>query len=272
VCFLSVDYFQLFTSALKRDTLVRMNDSIDVIYGKHAVQEALITRPDIVREVHLVDDEDHREFFALIKKSNLVARELNPKKLPKGVPHDAVHQGIVAIIDISKLVLTFDDFISGLNITEDTAIALLGELQDPHNVGAIIRSAAAFGLRGVLIPEHRQAPINGTVIKVSAGMAFRIPLVSIGNVNQTIKDLKEKGFWIYGLDEEATQSISHEGFEKPSAFVVGNEGSGIRLKTLEHCDIPLKIEMALGAESLNASVASAIVFHAWSMKHPFAIK
>ncbi len=245
-----------------------MNDEIAVIYGKHAVKEALMVRPDVVREVHLIDDEQNSELFSLIKKAKIMSRELNPKKLPKGVPSDAVHQGVAAFIDTSKLVVSFDDFIESLEVTGDTALAILGEVQDPHNVGAIIRSAAAFGLAGVLIPEHRQAPVNGTVVKVSAGMAFRVPLVSIGNVNQTIKDLKEKGFWVYGLDGEATQSIADENFEKPSVFILGNEGSGIRLKTLEHCDIPLRIPMAGGAESLNASVAGAVVFYAWSSKHP----
>ncbi len=240
-----------------------MNDEFAVIYGKHAVKEALMARPDVVREVHLIDDEQNKELFSLIKKGKIMARELNPKKLPKGVPHDAVHQGVAAIIDTSKLVQNFDDFIRDLEVTNDTALAILGEVQDPHNVGAIIRSAAAFGLAGVLVPEHRQAPITGTVVKVSAGMAFRIPLISIGNVNQTIKELKEKGFWIYGLDGEAEQSVATEKFEKPSVFILGNEGSGIRQKTLEHCDIPLRIPMSEEAESLNASVAGAVVFYAW---------
>ena len=99
-------------------------------------------------------------------------------------------------------------------------------------------------------------------------MVFRIPLVRIGNVNQTIEDLKAKGFWTYGLDGEATQAVNDEKFEKPSVFILGNEGTGIRKKTLEHCDIPLRIPMHEGAESLNASVAAAVVFYAWSVRHP----
>ncbi|MFZ2501025.1 MAG: RNA methyltransferase, partial [Minisyncoccia bacterium] len=150
-------------------------------------------------------------------------------------------------------------------------VAILAEVQDPHNVGAIIRSAAAFGLAGVLIPEHHQAGISGTVVKTSAGMAFRIPLVSIGNVNNAIKVLKEKGFWVYGLAMDGTAALGAEAFDTPSAFIVGNEGVGIREKTLEHCDVTLNVPMHPRTESLNAAVSAAVVFYAWSAKHPEAL-
>ncbi len=244
-----------------------MNDNIALIYGKHAVEEAIEARPDIVRAVYVLTGTDATGVSKLISKSGMVKRAVEVKKLPKGVPTDAVHQGIVAEIDTSLLMVDYEEFIRMHTVTNDTAFALLGELQDPHNVGAIIRSAAAFGVSAVLIPEHRQAQITGSVIKVSAGMVFRIPLVRIGNVNQTIEDLKARGFWTYGLEGEATQSVGDEKFEKPSVFVLGNEGTGIRQKTLEHCDIPLRIPMAKEAESLNASVAAAVVFYAWSTHH-----
>ena len=149
-------------------------------------------------------------------------------------------------------------------------------------MGAIIRSAAAFGISAVLIPEHNQAPVTGTVVKASAGMVFRIPLVSIGNVNQAIMILKEKGFWIYGLAQhqirfgaglaaEGTNTPGSEVFDTPSAFVIGNEGGGIREKTLEACDVTLSIPIHSRTESLNASVAAAIVFYEWSRKHPEAL-
>jgi 23S rRNA (guanosine2251-2'-O)-methyltransferase len=247
-----------------------MNDECAMVYGTHAVKEALTTYPQAVRFLYVADMDDAREFVTLAKQSKIGVGPLNPKKLPKGVPQDAVHQGVVVAIDVAQIVCSYDTFIKELEITNDTALVILGEVQDPHNVGAVIRSAAAFGVAGVLIPEHRQAQVNGTVIKVSAGMAFRVPLVSIGNVNSTIKDLKDRGFWIYGLDGEAEQSVTDESFEKPSAFILGNEATGIREKTLEHCDIPLKIPMHAQAESLNASAAAAVVLYAWSTRHPGA--
>lgn len=238
------------------------------IYGKHAVKEALVARPDVVRAVFITTMDKDESLTKILSGQKIQVRELNPKKLPKGVPQDAVHQGIVAEIDAKKLIISYEDFIRTADVSSDTAFVLLGEIQDPHNVGAVIRSAAAFGAAAVLIPEHRQAQVNGTVIKVSVGTAFTIPLVQIGNVNNTVADLKERGFWIYGLDGEAEQVLADEGFEKPSVFVLGNEGEGIRQKTLEHCDIALRIPITENAESLNASVAAGIVLYAWRVKHP----
>ncbi len=243
-----------------------------LIYGKHAVREALMARPDVVRTLYVSDAARDGEMNALLKKTGIKGTPLDVKKLPRGVPADAVHQGLVASIDSSTLMQDYDDFVRDLTVTNDTAFVLLGEVQDPHNVGAVIRSAAAFGITGVLIPEHRQVQVTGTVIKVSAGMAFRVPLLSVGNVNQTIRDLKDRGFWIYGLDETATQSVAEEAFDRPSVFVLGNEATGIREKTLEYCDIPLKIPMHGQAESLNASASAAVVLYAWSVKHMNALK
>lgn len=260
---------QLFTRRGKRGTLVGMKEEYTVIYGKHAVREALAHRPDIVRVVHLAN-EMRDEFVPLVGTHPILVKVLNLKKIPGGISPEAVHQGCVAEIDGEKLMVDYDDFMRDTSITNDTAVAILGEVHDPHNVGAVIRSAFAFGISAVIIPEHRQAQVNGTVIKVSVGTAFQIPLIQVGNVNQTIENLKERGFWVYGLAGEAEQSIVDEAFEKPAVIVLGNEGEGIRKKTLEHCDIPLRIPIASGAESLNASVAASIAFYAWRVRHPRA--
>jgi 23S rRNA (guanosine2251-2'-O)-methyltransferase len=249
-----------------------MTEETTLIYGKHAVREALMAMPSVVRTVFTAKDFDDSEFMELVKQTKVARASFDGQKPPKGVSPDAVHQGVVASIAVDELIVDFDSFIEALTISPDTALVILGEVQDPHNVGAVIRSAVAFGVAGILIPEHRQAPITGTVIKVSAGMAFRVPLVSIGNVNQAVHTLKERGFWIYGLDGEASQTIYEEGFEKPSAFILGNEATGIRKKTLEHCDIPLRIPMHARTESLNASAAAAVVLSAWSIKHPSVLR
>jgi 23S rRNA (guanosine2251-2'-O)-methyltransferase len=191
------------------------------------------------------------------------------------VGRDATHQGVIAVINTASLLIPFDKFIKkwevqGAHASPSEAVVVLAEVQDPHNVGAIIRSAAAFGLSAVFIPEHNQAGITGAVVKTSAGMAFRIPLVSIGNINYTLKVLKEKGFWTYGLAMEGSAPLEGESFALPIAFVVGNEGHGIREKTLAACDVTLSIPMHPRTESLNAAVSAAIVFYAWSTKHPEA--
>ena len=241
------------------------------IYGKHALMEALKNTPQVIKKVFLAPDLRDAELRILLTKNKIPVAELSTGKGKELVGRDAVHQGVIAIIDPSAILVSLDDFLATLDMHKNPAVVVFGEVQDPHNVGAIIRSAAAFGLAGVLIPEHNQAPITGTVVKSSAGMTFRIPLVSIGNVNHTLQVLKKKGFWIYGLSASGKVNLGAEAFDAPSVFVIGNEGAGIREKTLTACDITLSIPMHARTESLNAAASAAVVFFEWSCKHPEAL-
>lgn len=247
-----------------------MTQSKIFIYGKHAVEEALRYKPESVTKVYLAPTFDDGAILTLIKKTRV---EILPLKANSGpqVEGNGSHQGVMASISLAALVTPYETFIKNLAVTPNTGLVLLGEVQDPHNVGAIIRSAAAFGLSGVLMPEHNQAPVTGTVAKVSAGMAFRVPLVSIGNVNTTVRDLKAKGFWIYGLEGEADHSLHDEKFDAPAVFIVGNEGAGIRMKTKEVCDILLSIPVHPRCESLNAAASAAVALYSWSAQHPSAL-
>lgn len=238
------------------------------IYGKHALEEALMSAPQVIRKVFLASTLHDAALHARLQELQIPTAPLAAGRGNELAGRDAVHQGIIAVMDPTALLVSFDDFLASLHMGKNPAIAILGEVQDPHNVGAIIRSAAAFGLAGVLIPEHHQAGITGAVVKTSAGMAFRIPLVSIGNVNNTLKILKEKGFWVYGLAMDGKEVLGTEAFDAPSAFIIGNEGAGIREKTLESCDVTLTIPMHPRTESLNAAVSAAVVFYEWSRKHP----
>lgn len=238
------------------------------IYGKHALAEALSSKPEVVQKVFAADGALDKEVLGQLAARGVA---VSPMKEQKGVMADAVHQGVIAVINPNKLLLSFEDFIESLDITPGSCLVLLDELQDPQNVGAIIRSAAAFGAAGVLIPQHNQAQITGAVVKTSAGMTFRVPLVSIGNVNQTLRQLKNKGFWVYGLDMEGTP-LASERFDAPAVFVVGNEGEGIRAKTLELCDVTLAIPMHKRTESLNAAVSAGITLYQWSAQYPEALK
>ncbi len=248
-----------------------MNQDKIFMYGRHALMEALQSRPETIERVYVAEKPDG-ELNSLLQSAGVSAERFDQKLPPRGVERDANHQGYIGIMKLSRLVRSYGDFVAELVPTPDTALVVLGEVQDPQNVGAIIRTAAAFGIAGVLIPEHNQAQVTGSVVKVSAGMAFRIPLVSIGNVNDTLRDLKERGFWIYGLDGEAKQSLHTETFEAASVFVLGNESTGIREKTLELCDIPLAIPMSPDCESLNVAASAAVALYAWSVKHPKALR
>lgn len=241
------------------------------IYGKHALMEALTNAPHVIRKVFLAPDLLDGKLRTLLETHKISTAPLAPGKGKELVGRDTAHQGVIFTVDSSALLVSFDAFVASLDMKKNPAVAVLGEVQDPHNVGAIIRSAAAFGLSGVLIPEHNQAGVTGAVVKASAGMTFRIPLVSIGNVNNTLNVLKEKGFWIYGLAMSGTTALGTDTFDAPSAFVVGNEGAGIREKTLAACDVTLSIPIHARAESLNAAVSAAVVFYEWSKKHPEAL-
>jgi 23S rRNA (guanosine2251-2'-O)-methyltransferase len=248
------------------DTTMKQTNTY--IYGKHAVSEAIENKPEIIKVIFRAYRTEDKALDALIKKSGIKVKEMTGNNQ---AGDDVAHQGVLAEIDPQKMLLPYKEFIDGLTVTTDTVIVLLDELQDPHNVGAIIRSAAGFGIAGVLIPEHDQVQVTGAVVKVSAGMAFRIPLVSVGNVNTTVRDLKEKGFWIYGLSGEGKNSLNKEKFDSPTCFILGNEGKGIRQKTEELCDIHLSIPMHPQCESLNVAAAGAVVFHEWSKQHPNAL-
>lgn len=240
------------------------------IYGKNALIEALENAPQVIKRVHLSPEVADERLRTALKTADIPTQIMDVGEVDRTVGEDKTHQGVIAVIDTTRLMVPFDTFIKNIEPSKETAVAILGEVQDPHNVGAIIRSAAAFGFSAVLIPEHNQAQVTGTVVKTSAGMAFRIPLVSIGNVNDTLRKLKEKGFWIYGLSMEG-QTLGSEKFDAPSAFVLGNEGAGIREKTLEHCDIALSIPMHPRCESLNVAVSAGVVFSAWAGQHPGAL-
>lgn len=239
----------------------------EYIYGHHAVAEALAHAPGAIKTVFISHTSTHRnEIQALAQKAGVPIKQLGSDTKTRRTEDDTSHQGVVAEFTSGGLLQPYKDFITNLEITPQTAVIILGELNDPHNVGAIIRNAAAFGVAGVLIPDHNQAPITGTVVKVSAGMAFRVPLVHIGNINTTVRDLKDRGFWVYGLDMDGHTSTATENYDRASAFIVGNESDGLRTKTHELCDSILSIPIDPRCESLNAAVSAGIVMYSWYTK------
>ena len=240
------------------------------IFGTHAVKSLIDNHPERVQGV-FVSFGAETEFAGLCKANHIRMEPLADHDFRKEL-EGAVHQGVVAKVAMDGLVQEYGHFMRSLDVSPSTCLVLLNEITDPHNVGAIIRSAAAFGAAGVLIPTHNQAPITGTVAKASAGMVFSVPIVAINNENQVIEDLKKKKFWIYGLAGEGSNELHKEKFDAPAVFVVGSEGEGLRAKTREHCDILLRIPMHPRTESLNASVSAAVVLAEWSKQHQEALQ
>src|SRR3989338_5341706 len=148
-----------------------MIDNKTYIYGTHALSEALTHAPHTLEEIFVAKHFDDPALMALAKKHGIPFHQ----KMPQGFDDSAAHHGIVGIVSLLRLMRSYDEFCRKLIVGPDTALVLLGELQDPQNVGAVIRSAAAFGISGILIPDHREAQVTGAVVKVSAGMGFRVP-------------------------------------------------------------------------------------------------
>lgn len=242
------------------------------IYGRHAVGEALRSAPQTLREIYLAPTMQDRELKSLISRSGIPTQKLDPARATSQVERNAPHQGVIALVHLGELMQPFEKFIETFEPTKDTCLVFVSEVQDPHNVGAIIRSAAAFGATAVLMPTHNQAPVTGVVVKSSAGMAFRVPLVSVENSQQALALLKKKGVKVYGLAADAKQDIGDEAFDAPTMLIFGNEGEGIAPAARALCDTMLAIPLSPRAESLNVAASSAVALHLWSSKHPEALK
>lgn len=241
-----------------------MTNSNTFIYGRNPVQEKLQQEPEKIEKIYLRDGLKGSfvsDIYSLASQNRIPVVQVPGRKLLEliGRVND---QGIVATIaPISYS--EFEEWLDEITPDPSVSILVLDEIEDPHNFGAILRTAAAAGFSAVLVPKHRQAPVNAVVYKTSAGTAGRIPIVRVGNLNMAIRELKEKGFWIAGLDQHGDKPLWEQKFDVPMAFVIGNEGHGMRQKTGELCDFLLSIPMSNDVESLNASVSAALVCYEW---------
>jgi 23S rRNA (guanosine2251-2'-O)-methyltransferase len=237
------------------------------IYGRNSVREALNNDTDRVEKIFVRDSLHDSQISTIFETAS--QHHIPISHVPGSKLYDLVgkvnDQGVVALMsEISYQ--GFGEWLDTIDTSSYPAVLLLDEIEDPGNFGAILRTAAAAGISAVLVPKHRQAPVNPTVHKTSAGTAGRIPIVRAGNLNQAIIKLKEEGFWIGGLDMKGDQQLWELEVDRPLAFVVGNEGSGISQKTLEHCDYHFRIPMENNVESLNVSVSAGLLCYEWNRK------
>jgi 23S rRNA (guanosine2251-2'-O)-methyltransferase len=238
------------------------------IYGRKPIEEALFADPKNVKMVYFKDSIKEGD---LVEVRKFLSRHKIPiSKVPENklisLVGDVNTQGFVAELKAFKST-DFADWIQTVDKESNPLVFVLDELEDPHNVGAIIRVAAASGASGVIMSKHRQAPITSTVFKTSAGTASKLPIIVVSNTNDAIKKLKDEKFWVIGLESQEKKDIWHENFDAPVAVVVGNEGRGIRESTKNACDYLLSIPMEAGVESLNASVSAAIIAYEWKRKN-----
>lgn len=229
-----------------------------LIAGIHPVREALRAGQPLDR-VHLVKGAAGprlQEIIDLCREARIPVRfeaREGLDRLVKGL----AHQGVIAVPSVQKT-FSLADVISRSGL-----LVILDGVEDPHNLGAIIRSAHAAGASAVIIPERRAAGLTETVAKASAGALVVLPVVRVANVNRAMEALKEAGYWIYGLDERGTEVYSDVDYTSPCALVLGGEGHGLHEQTRRHCDFLIRIPMAGQIASLNVSVAAGVVLFDW---------
>lgn len=225
---------------------------MDKIYGRKPILETIDAGIKI-----------HKAY--IIKQNTPIVEKIIEKLRAKNVEIKFVNKDFFDKIDMNHqgVMIEVDSYnYKSINDIKDaTRLILLDKIEDPHNLGAIIRSAESFGFDAVIIPERRSAKVTATVYKTSAGAINNIDLVMVTNLNKTIEKLKENGFWVYGLAGEATSKLSETDLSGKVALVVGNEADGISRLTREKCDSLVKIPMIGKVNSLNASVASAIAMY-----------
>lgn len=222
------------------------------IYGKNVVYEKLKS-DDLVKEAFVFKKFSDQEIIDLLKMKKIDIKWVDKYQLDKMV--NGLHQGIILNVKDFDTV-SLDNILN--NDSRYPLIVMLDHLEDPHNFGAIIRSCEALGVDGIIIPNDRAVDINGTVIKTSAGAIQYMKIAKVSNLVNTIKVLKDKGYWIIGTDMNGT-SYNDMKYDMPICLVIGNEGKGMSRLVKESCDYVVSIDMVGKTNSLNASVATGIM-------------
>jgi 23S rRNA (guanosine2251-2'-O)-methyltransferase len=220
--------------------------------------------PEIVK-VFLADslDADTRlsKIESAAKRLRIPVTVCDRRKIDQMLGRDARHQGVAGQLSAVKQ-LELRDFLGRYkngDLSDNPCVVLLDGIEDPHNLGAIVRVAEASGAKAVLVPQRRSAQVSGTVSKVSAGALAYIPIVRVHNLVNAVEDLKKAGFWVVGLDVRGATDLFDSDLLRPLVICVGAEGKGLSRLVSEHCDFKVKIPMLGKTESLNASVACGVV-------------
>src|SRR5437667_8945796 len=228
------------------------------ICGVHAVYEALVSRHQPIERIHIARETHSgklKQIVDLARECGVPIRKEDRATLDQ-MAHGEVHQGFVAV----SAEVPYSDF-DVLFKPDKPVVVVLDGVEDPHNLGAVIRTAEACDASGVVVPERHSAPLSATVVKASAGASAHLPIVRVKNVASAIDELKERGLWVVGIDPAGTRNWTSFDYTGPVALVLGGEHRGLRRLVREHCDVLLRLPMPVKSEWLNRSVAAGVLLY-----------
>ncbi len=234
----------------------------DQVEGRNAVIELLESGRDI-NKILIAKGEKHGSIHKIIgiaKERKILLTEIERKKLNQ-IAQTQNHQGVIAIVPPFSYCEVEDILKFAKQKEEPPFILILDGIEDPHNLGSIIRTAETAGVHGIIIPKRRSACVNSTVSKTSAGAVEYMKIARVNNLNETIRFLKEEGLWICGTDMNTDIEYTKQDYKMPIAIVIGSEGFGISRLVKENCDFLVKIPMKGKITSLNASVSAGIIMY-----------
>lgn len=234
----------------------------DQVEGRNSVLELLESDRDI-NKILIQKGEKHgsiNKIISIAKEKRIVIVEVDKQKL-NSISQSNNHQGVIAIVPPFNYCEVDDILELAKQKNETPFILILDGIEDPHNLGSIIRTAETAGVHGIIIPKRRAAAVNSTVYKVSAGAVEHVKIARVNNISDTIRYLKENDIWIYGLDMDGEKYYYEESYTGPCALVIGSEGFGMGRLVKENCDVLIKIPMKGKITSLNASVSAGIAMY-----------
>ena len=246
----------------KNEKQLEENEYDDIVEGRNAVLELLDSDRDI-NKIFVQSGERHgsiNKIIAIAKENKVVVTEVEKSKLDF-MSKTKNHQGVIAVVPPFNYCEVEDILEYAKSKNEDVFILILDGIEDPHNLGSIIRTAETAGVHGIIIPKRRACGVNSTVSKVSAGAVQHMKIARVNNINETIKFLKQNDIWICGTDGQAKTYYYQQDFKMPVAIIIGSEGYGMSRLVKENCDFLVKIPMKGKITSLNASVSAGIVMY-----------
>ena len=246
----------------RRSPILEQERADGIIEGRNAVMEALRSGAAIDKIYIAKGDTDNNLGYiaAAARSRGVVVVEADRRKLD-GMSRTHSHQGVIAVAAVREYASVEDILAAAREKGEAPLLVVCDELSDPHNLGAVIRTAECAGAHGVVIPKRRSAGLTAVVAKTSAGAVSYLPVARVSNLTTLLKQLKEEGLWIFGTAADGATPLYQADLKGPAAIVIGSEGDGMSRLVREQCDFLLSIPMRGQVNSLNASAAAAVVLY-----------